>query len=153
MLKQLSYGARLSSIEYHPGSFQDADYIISQLSKNYELLRAQTNQGFVLSSVFMLIGLVIIVASLFSPAIGWRTVNGQGLKGLGIIAGIVTEFISGTALIVYRDNFARLNKTSDRLDASWRVLAAYKLTESLPADKKSDATISLINVLAQISNH
>jgi len=64
MLRQLSYNAKLSSLEYKPGSFQDADYIVNQLSKNYELLRAQTNQGFLLSSVFMLVGLVIVIASL-----------------------------------------------------------------------------------------
>ena len=153
MLRQLSYNAKLSSLEYKPGSFQYADYIVNQLSKNYELLRAQTNQGFLLSSVFMLVGLVIIIASLFAPSLGWSTVNNEGVKGLGVIAGIVTEFISGTAIFIYRDNFARLNKTSDRLDESWRVLTAYKLTEELPEDKKSEATLNLITALIQRSKN
>jgi hypothetical protein len=151
MLRQLSYGAKLSSLEYKPGSLQDADYIVNQLSKNYELLRAQTNQGFLLSSVFMLVGLIVIIASLFAPSFGWSTVNSEGVKGLGVVAGIITEFISGTAIFIYRDNFTRLNKTSDRLDESWRVLAAYKLTEELPEDKKSEATLNLITALTQRS--
>jgi hypothetical protein len=145
MLRQLSYGAKLSSLEYKPGSLQDADYIVNQLSKNYELLRAQTNQGFLLSSVFMLVGLIVIIASLFAPSFGWSTVNSEGVKGLGVVAGIIT------AIFIYRDNFTRLNKTSDRLDESWRVLAAYKLTEELPEDKKSEATLNLITALTQRS--
>jgi len=80
-------------------------------------------------------------------------VNNEGVKGLGVIAGIVTEFISGTAIFIYRDNFARLNKTSDRLDESWRVLTAYKLTEELPEDKKSEATLNLITALIQRSKN
>jgi hypothetical protein len=127
----------------------DAEYIVRQLSRNYEILRAQTNQGFLLSGIFMAIGLLIIVFSLFFlPSNGLE----NSVANLGILAGIFTEFISGTALFLYRLNFTRLNETSDRLDDSWKVLAAYNLTIGLPDDKKAEATMGLILVLSSPRN-
>ena len=125
---------------------EDADYVVKQLSRNFEVLRAQTNQGFLFSGVFMAIGLLVICTSLFAPTLGIKT---QGVDTLGVLAGVVTEFISGTALFLYRLNFSRLNQTSDRLDDAWRVLAAFKLTRELPDDKKAEATLQLISSLTQ----
>lgn len=148
MFRQLAAGTRIGEAD-SPGEGEDASYVVRQLSRNFEILRAQTNQGFLLSGMFMAVGLLILIGSLFAPSIGLKT---GGVSGLGTLAGIVTEFISGTALLLYRLNFARLNQTSDRLDDAWRVLAAYKLTRELPEDKKAEATMQLIASLTKRAN-
>ena len=84
---------------------EDANYVVQQLNRNFEILRAQTNQGFLLSGLFMAVGLVLIVTSVFAPAFGLKA---EGVTSLGVLAGVVTEFISGTALVLYRANFSRL---------------------------------------------
>ena len=68
-------------------------------------------------------------------------------SNLTTVAGIIMEFISATSVLIYRLNFNRLNETSDRLDATWRVLTAYRLAESLPDEKKTEATLRLIDAL------
>ena len=126
---------------------EDANYVVQQLHRNFEILRAQTNQGFLLSGLFMAVGLILIVTSLFAPSFGLKT---EGITNLGVLAGVVTEFISGTALVLYKANFSRLNETSDRLDDAWRALAAFKLTRELPDDKKAEATLQLISALTKV---
>lgn len=149
MFRQL--GAPPAASAYAPGNnHDDATYLVQQLHRNFEILRAQTNQGFFLSSVFMAVGLVLIVLSLFAPSLGLRT---EGINNLGVLAGVVTEFISGTALVLYRLNFSRLNQTSDRLDDAWRVLAAFKLTTELPDEKRAEATLQLVTALARGGRH
>ncbi len=145
MFRQLGGGGLATQIAAgSEGDVSDADYVVKQLSRNFEILRAQTNQGFILSGVFMSVGLLLIAFSLLAPTFGFQT---GGVEKLGVVAGIITEFISGTALFLYRVNFSRLNQTSDQLDGAWRVLAAFKLTRELPEDKKAEATIALIDSL------
>lgn len=144
MFRQLTSSSRLTQGDSSSEPSSDADYVVRQLSRNYEILRSQTNQGFLLSGAFMAVGLLVIVGSLFAPSLGLTT---GGVNNLGMIVGTVTEFISGTALLLYRLNFKRLNETSDRLDDAWRVLAAYNLTRELPDEQKADATLRLISSL------
>jgi hypothetical protein len=119
------------------------EHAVSQLSRNYELLRRQTTQGFILSGVFMSLGLLVILSGSAGQFFGF---SAQG-SNLTTVAGVIMEFISATSLLIYRLNFKRLNETSDRLDATWRVLTAHRLTESLPEDKKAEATLKLIDAL------
>jgi hypothetical protein len=144
MFRQLGGGMVTSDEGAGPSSSGDADYVVKQLSRNFEILRAQTNQGFILSGVFMSIGLLLIAFSLLAPTLGLK---GNGVETLGVASGIITEFISGTALLLYRVNFGRLNQTSDKLDDAWRVLTAFNLTHELPDAKKADATMVLIQAL------
>ena len=145
MFRQIGANYAVSNSGFEDGQ-EDATYVVRQLSRNFEVLRAQTNQGFMLSGIFMSIGLLVIVVSLFAPTFGFKT---QGVDSFGVMAGVVTEFISATALLLYKLNFSRLNETSDRLDNAWRVLAAFKLTHELPEDKKAEATLQLITTLTK----
>ena len=145
MFRQIGANDAVSITGMEDGQ-EDATYVVRQLSRNFEVLRAQTNQGFLLSGIFMSIGLLVIVVSLFAPTFGIKT---TGVDSFGVMAGVVTEFISATALLLYKLNFTRLNETSDRLDNSWRVLAAFKLTHELPEDKKAEATLQLITTLTK----
>jgi hypothetical protein len=125
----------------------EPELAVVQLGKNYELLRRQTTQGFILAGVFMALGLLVILAGSAGQLFGFTSTG----SNLTTVAGIIMEFISGTSLFIYRLNFNRLNETSDRLDSTWRVLTAYRLTESLPEEKKAEATMKLIDALIAAS--
>ncbi len=123
-------------------------YAMAQLSKNYDLLRRQTTQGFILSSVFMALGLLVILSGSAGEIFGFRKEGGN----LTTVAGVIMEFISVTALFIYRMNFTRLNQATDRIDSAWRVLTASNLAKTLPEDRRVDATMKLIDALL-LSHH
>jgi hypothetical protein len=128
-----------------PTNPEEAELTISQLSKNYDLLRKQTTQGFILAGVFMSLGLLVILSGSVGKLFGF---SGQG-SNLTSVAGIIMEFISGTSLLIYRINFQRLNATTDKLDSAWRILTAHKLAAELPQEKRDAAILNLINALIQ----
>ena len=110
------------------------EHAVIQLSKNYEVLRRQTTQGFILAGTFMALGLLVILSGSLGELFG-LTKEGSNLT---TIAGMIMEFISGTSLFIYRINFKRLNETSDKLESTWRILTAYRLTDDLPEEKKTE---------------
>ena len=126
-----------------PVSTDDIEYAITQLNKNYDLLRRQTTQGFLLASGFMILGLLVIVSGSLGELFGLTT-NGSSLTS---VAGIVLEFISGTALYIYNANFKRVNQTSDQLNDTWKILTAFRKVETLPDTDKTEVTKNLINAL------
>lgn len=67
------------------------------------------------------------------------------------IAGIISEFIAGLALIIYRSTFTKLDETSRRLEESWRILMSYRLAENLSDERREDAVTQLVYKLAGIS--
>jgi hypothetical protein len=91
----------------------------------------------------MALGLLVILSGSLGDLFGW-TKEGSNLT---TIAGIIMEFISGTALFIYSINFNRLNKTTDKLESTWCILTAYRLTDTLPEEKKAEATMKLIDAL------
>lgn len=119
------------------------EYTVVQLSKNYELLRRQTTQGFVLSGVFMALGLLVILSGSAGDIFG---LTSQG-SNLTTVLGLIMEFISATSLLVYRLNFGRLNETTDKLDSAWRILTAHELAQVLPEGRRAEATLRLIDAL------
>ena len=96
-----------------------------------------------MAGTFMALGLLVILSGSLGELFG-LTKEGSNLT---TIAGIIMEFISGTSLLIYRINFKRLNETSDKLEGTWRILTAHRLTDSLPEEKKTEATMQLINAL------
>jgi hypothetical protein len=126
-----------------PEGTAQPEYAVVQLSKNYEILRRQTTQGFIMSGVFMALGFLVILAGSAGALFG---LTNQGSQ-LTTVAGMIMEFISGTSLLIYRINFKRLNETTDKLDSTWNILTAYRLTDGLPEDKKAEATMQLIESL------
>jgi hypothetical protein len=126
----------------------DPEHIVVQLGKNYDLLRRQTTQGFILAGLFMGLGVLVILSGSVGKLFGLT----DSKSDLVSVAGVIMEVISGTSLLVYRINFKRLNDTSDRLDATWRILTANRLAESLPENRKSEATMKLIDALIVPTN-
>jgi len=126
-----------------PESSDQLEHAVTQLSKNYELLRRQSTQGFILACVFMLLGLLVILSGSVGQLFGFTSTS----SNLTSVAGIISEFISASALLIYRINFKRLNETSDKLQQTWKMLTAYRLTDKLPEEQKTTATLSIINAL------
>ncbi len=120
----------------------DLEQVITQLSQNYQVLRRQTIQGFILASIFMALGLLVILAGSVGQLFGLTT---QGVNIISI-SGMLTEFISATALYLYNVNFRRINVISDNLLETWKVLSAFRRAEKL-GDKGTDVSIELIRLL------
>jgi hypothetical protein len=131
--------------ETYVGS-SDIELAVAQLGKNYDILRKQATQGFVLAGTFMALGILVILAGSLGEMFGFTKTAGN----LTTIAGVVIEAISGLGLYLFKETFKRLNATSDRLQEMWKLLAAFKKAEDLPEDKKSDVIIGLINRLVEV---
>jgi hypothetical protein len=122
----------------------DLGLAVEQLSRNYEWVRSQTMYAFFLSASFMALGLFVIILGSARSVLGW----GEGTSNLTTIAGILSEFISATALVLYRSSSVRMNEVSTRLHETWRILAAYRLAKDLPEMDQKDALLPLITALA-----
>lgn len=127
------------------GPSSDLEHAVTQLGRNYEILRRQTMQGFILAGTFMAAGLLVILAGSLGELFGFTAQAGQ----LATIAGVVVEAISGLGLYLFRQTFQRLNVTSDRLHETWKVLTAFRYAEALPDDQKqkTEVIVGLINRL------
>ena len=124
----------------------DIEHAVRQLGKNYDILRRQTTQGFVLAGTLMAMGILVILAGSLGEMFGFT----KAASNLTTVAGVVVEAVSGLGLYLFKETFRRLNSTSDRLHEMWKILAAFKKAESLPDEKKSEVTISLINKLVEM---
>jgi hypothetical protein len=125
----------------------DLSLAVEQLARNFELSRSQTNFAFFLTAFFMGMGLAVFMAGAFRSVLGFSDTT----KTLTTIVGIFSEFLSGSALLLYRSNFNRLNETSVRLYDTWKIFAAYKLTQDLGEGDRGAATLALISVLAGVA--
>jgi uncharacterized membrane protein YiaA len=126
-------------------SIEGLGRLVRQLTQNYNLLRRQTTQGFMITLTLMALGVVAILIGVFGAVFGVTT----DTKVISGIAGTITEMIAGSTLLVYRLNFQRLNEVTDRLEESWRILCANGLAASLPPERQADATLSLIEALVR----
>lgn len=124
----------------------DFEHTVRQLSRNYDILRKQATQGFVMAGTFMTLGICVILAGSVGELFGFTKVG----SNLTIIAGVVVEAISGLGLYLFRQTFKQLNATSDRLHESWKILMAFKKAEELPdGDKRCELIASLITKLVE----
>jgi hypothetical protein len=127
-----------------PSTSGDLGLAVEQLSRNYEWVRSQTMYAFFLSASFMALGLFVILLGSARSVLGL----GEGTNNLTTVAGILAEFISATALVLYRSSSVRLNDISTRLHETWRILAAYRLVKDLPETDQKEALLPLITALA-----
>ena len=97
-----------------PEKALEIEHTITQLSKNNDILRKQTVQGFWFSILMMATGFIFILLSL-------QPQNDNGVNGNldpNLISGIVVEFIAGTGLLLYQMNFRYLRDNSEKLAQS-----------------------------------
>ncbi len=126
----------------------DIELAVTQLNKNYEILRRQASQGFMFAGIFMAIGLLVILAGSLGDMFGFVSSAGK----VTVVAGVVVEAVSALGLYLFRQTFHRLNVTSDRLHDTWKILAAFKKVELLSDDRKSEMTCTLITKLIEPSH-
>lgn len=119
----------------------DIEHAVRQLENNYDILRRQATQGFVLAGTFMALGILVILAGSLGEMFGFAKVA----SNLITVAGVIVETVSGLGLYLFKETFKRLNSTSDKLYDMWKILAAFQKAETLPDEKKSEVIISLIN--------
>jgi hypothetical protein len=144
-LELKAQGREAVNIGSSPAETADLEHAVSQLSKNYDILRRQATQGFILAGTFMALGICVILAGAVGDMFGFAR---QGLN-LTTVAGIVIEVVSGLGLYLFDKTFKELNTTSERLHKTWRILAAFKKAEALPEERKAEALISLIGKLTE----
>jgi len=134
-----------SELDLSIGS-SDIEHAVRQLGKNYDILRRQATQGFVLAGTFMALGILVILTGSLGEMFGFT----KATSNLTTVAGVIVEAIPGLGLYLFKETFKRLNSTSDRLHEMWKILAAFRKAETLPDEKKSNVIISLINRLVEI---
>lgn len=145
LFKDLGSQTENVSLESSVGS-SDIKLAVAKLGKNYDILRKQTTQGFVLSGSFMAMGILVILAGSLGEMFGFTKAVGN----LTTVAGVVIVAVSALGLYLFKETFKRLNATSDRLYEMWKLLAAFKKAEALPGDKKNDVIVGLINKLVEL---
>ncbi len=116
-----------------------------ELSKTFELLRRQVQLGFKITSLFSGLGLVVILLGCVNEFLGPSPNRGE----LTMVAGVVVEFVSATALLVYRTNLQELMSASNRLSDRWPILIAFENATALPRKKKEAVIAQLVSILAQ----
>ena len=124
----------------------DLSLAVKQLSRNYKWIRNQTVYAFYLSAIFMALGVLVILFGSIRVVLGLA----ENADNLTVIAGIISEFISGSALLLYRSSSRRLNEISTELHQMWKILAAYRLAKDLPKAHQKEAIIPLIQALAGV---
>lgn len=122
------------------------EHAVGQLAKNYDVLRNQATQGFVLAGVVMVLGVCVILLGAVGDLFGFSK---EG-SNLTTAAGIVIEVISGIGFYLFRLTFTQLNATSDKLDDAWKVLAAIDKTSQsqVASDRRDDLLVTLLAKLA-----
>ncbi len=132
------------SIARLPSAADDLGLAVEQLSRNYEWIRSQTMYTFYLSTIFMALGILVILFGSVRVILGLA----ESTDALTIVAGVISEFISGSALLLYRSGSQRLDEISQKLHQTWRILVAYRLAKELPEPDQKDAILPLIIALA-----
>jgi len=145
LIKDIGKQPENISIESSVGS-SDIEHTVSQLGKNYDILRKQATQGFLLAGTFMAMGILVILAGSLGEMFGFTKTAGN----LTTVAGVIIEVVSALGLYLFKETFKRLNATSDRLHEMWKLLAAFKKAETLPEEKKSEVIVALINKLIEL---
>ncbi|MHC5056120.1 MAG: TRADD-N-associated membrane domain-containing protein [Planctomycetota bacterium] len=122
------------------GEPSSIEHAVDQLSKNYDILRRQATQGFMLAGAMMTLGVLVILAGSVGEMFGFT----KTVSNLTTISGVVVEAVSALGLYLFKETFRRLNITSDRLFEMWKLLAAFKKKDDLPDDKRPEAVLALI---------
>jgi hypothetical protein len=126
----------------------DIEQAVGQLGKNYDILRRQVTQGFILAGTFMALGILVILTGSLGDMFGFT----RSTSNLTTVAGVIVEVVSGLGLYLFKETFKQLNSTSDKLHEMWKILAAFKKAEELPETLKGNVVVGLIERLVDLPN-
>lgn len=143
-----SISASISKIEGLRSS-SDADNIwkltleqITILSKYYAQTLEQVNNGYKLAMGFAFIGLGVFI---LAGILFWK---GETSAPTTIIAGTLTEGVSGFAFYLYNKSLPAMAENSKQIDRMQRCLFAYALSEKLQPQNKDAALSEVIKAIA-----
>ena len=108
------------------------------LQKYYNKNLSQVNSIYKLSVVVMILGFALIVSILVSTVYSKVDVK---LDSIGIIAGIITEFIGATFLFIYKSTVNQALHHSKSLEEINNVGMSIKIVESIEKDDKNKEKI------------
>lgn len=145
MFRELRAGTLVLGSAPSVAEASDLEMAVTQLGKNYDILRQQATQGFILAAIFMALGVLVILTGAVGDLFGFK----KEASNLTTVAGLVIEAISGLGMYLFNRTFQQLNTTSDRLHDLWKLLAAFKRAEALPDDARGPVIVSLINKLVE----
>lgn len=94
----------------------------------------------------MALGILVILTGSLGDMFGFTKFT----SNLTTVAGVIVEVVSGLGLYLFKEPFKQLNATSDKLYDMWKILAAFKKTESLSEERRTEVVISLINKLVEL---
>ena len=130
----------LEQVQQEAAAAIDLKHAVDQLAKNYDILRRQATQGFILASAFMILGLVVIAAGAVGEMFGFSAEH----SNLITVAGVIVEATSILGLYLFKQTSNQLNSTSVQLSEMWRILAAFRKAETLTDERRSQVTETLI---------
>ena len=126
---------------------RDLEHTVVQLARNYDLLRRQATQGFILAGIFMALGVGVVLVGV----VGFLFDFTRTSSSLTVMSGVVIDLVSILGFYLFRQTFHRMNTVSDRLHDTWRLLTAFDRAELLPDAQKAEMMVTLITALAQPS--
>ena len=101
---------------------------VTNLGAYYGLVKAHTNNSFLVSIAAGLVGFLLIIIGLMFGFAG--TGHEQTLAYLSAGSGIVTEFISGVFFYLYNQTVRQLKEYHDSLLEVQNILLSFKIVES-----------------------
>lgn len=108
------------------------------LQKYYNKNLSQVNSIYKLSIIVMVMGFLLIVSILIASIFLDKEIE---FESIGIIAGIITEFIGATFLFIYKSTIKQALKHSNSLEEINKVGMSIKIIESLEIDENNKAKI------------
>ncbi len=114
------------------------DLANNTLQKYYQKNLSQVNSIFNLSVVVMFVGFILIVSIIIFSVFYKFDAD---IKSIGIIAGIITEFIGATFLFIYKSTIKQALEHSKSLEEMNNVGMSIKIIESIDVSTKNQEKI------------
>lgn len=131
-------------IEEHPSKILPIwDLANLTLQKYYNKNISQINSIYLLSVIVMLFGFALISSVLISSFYFEMDFK---LESLGIVAGIITEFIGATFLFIYKSTVTQALQHSKSLEAINNVGMSIKIIESIEKNAKNESEIDAAKI-------
>lgn len=122
------------------------DLALETLENFWTANKRQNQQIFLLSVTATTMGFAVLLLGVVLKGLGM----GQGGDNVSIIAGVISEFIGATFLIVYRSTVNQTNRFADALERIHAAAMAWLILQTMPEDTaefakaKNEARLALI---------
>lgn len=115
----------------------------ASLLADLDLIRRQATLSFKFTWICVFSGLLLISLGTLAHFIGIY----DSFSNITSLSGIVVEFISGTAFVIYKMNFNRHTKLVSRLSRIDELKLAFEQAMSLPSLEQNEQKVSIIETI------